>query len=137
MIKSNYYALSIWIMFVLQPCYVEASNMFLIIENFSNNFNVMVMTVYVILFLCGNSTELFNSHISFIYFSLVIMLRLFSFSIQVLDVVDFVATQKEIFWSTSWRVFFSLLYFNHEYDLFTLIIFVVLTFGKKNYCLSF
>ena len=34
-------------------------------------------------------------------------------------------------------LFFSLQYLNHEYDLFTLIILVVLTFEKKNYGLSF
>ena len=34
-------------------------------------------------------------------------------------------------------LFFSLQYLNHEYDLFTLIILVVLTFGKRNYDLSF
>ena len=42
--------------FALQPCYVEVSIMFFIIENFSNDFNMMVMIVYVILFLSGNST---------------------------------------------------------------------------------
>ena len=95
--------------FALQPCYVEVSIMFFIIENFSNDFNVMVMIVYVILFLCGNSTELFDSLLNFIYFSQVIMLRLFSFCMQVLDVMDFVAAQEEIFWSTSCK--FSIIFF--------------------------
>ena len=53
-------------MIALQVWYIEASSMILIIENFFNDINVMTMIVYGFFF-CENSTELFNSRLSFIF----------------------------------------------------------------------
>ena len=82
----------------------------LIVENISNVFIVMVMIVYFILFCVGILLSYLTHSLVLFIFLQVIMLKLFSFCLQVLDVVDFVAAQEEIFWSTSCRVFCSFLY---------------------------
>ena len=87
----------------------KASNMFWLLR-------ISLMTLlwwlwlFILLFCMRILLSYLTHSLVLLIFLQVIMLRLFSFCLQVLDVVDFVTAQEEIFWSTSCRVFCSFLY---------------------------
>ena len=95
--------------FALQPCHV----CFKYVSIIENIFNDLLWWLWLFMLYCFGVgillSYLTHSLVLFIFLQ-VIMLKLFSFCLQVLDVVDFVAAQEEIFWSTSCRVFCSFLY---------------------------
>ena len=94
--------------FALQPCHV----CFKYVSIIENIFNDLLWWLWLFMLYCFGVGILLSylTHSVLFIFLQVIMLKLFSFCLQVLDVVDFVAAQEEIFWSTSCRVFCSFLY---------------------------